>query len=214
MIRAPFTSRASLGDHAQSPLRTGGRAWATGYRKVAICSNCGTKNPDGFRFCGACATPLQTRVAQQARKTVTVVFCDLVGSTALGEQLEPESLWEILDRYFEVMRATLERHGGIVEKYIGDAIMAVFGLPLVHEDDAVRAVRAAYEMREQLATFNAELNNDYGVTLRNRTGVNTGEVIVGAVGSGQRLATGDAVNTAARLEQSAVADEILLGEQT
>jgi predicted ATPase len=119
-----------------------------------------------------------------------------------------------MSRYFDEMRAALERHGGMIEKYIGDAIMAVFGLPRVHEDDALRAVRAADEMRARLATLNDELDQRWGVTIGNRTGVNTGEVVAGDVTSGQRLVTGDTVNTAARLEQAAPTCEVLLGEAT
>ena len=108
----------------------------------------------------------------------------------------------------------LARHGGTVEKFIGDAVMAVFGVPRLHEDDALRAVRAAVEMRVELASLNEELQRDWGVTLRTRTGVNTGEVVAGDPSSGQALVTGDAVNTAARLEQLAGADEILIGDAT
>jgi len=145
---------------------------------------------------------------------VTIVFSDLSGSTALGERLDPETLREIMTRYFDEMSAVLARHGGTVEKFIGDAIMAVFGIPQLHEDDAVRAVRAASEMRERLASLNAELERDWGVTLAVRTGVNTGQVVAGDPSAGQRLVTGDAVNVAARLEQAATAGEILLGEGT
>ena len=145
------------------------------------------------------------------RKTVTVLFADVTGSTALGEQLDPESLRRVMARYFETARGCLERHGGSVEKFIGDAVMAVFGVPTVHEDDALRAVRAASELRDSLGSLNEELERDYGVSLQLRTGVNTGEVVVG---EGQTLATGDAVNVAARLEQAAEPGEILLGAET
>src|SRR6266571_485044 len=140
-----------------------------------------------------------------ARKTVTILFCDVTGSTALGEELDPESLREVIQRYFAEMRAAIERHGGTVEKFIGDAVMAVFGVPHVHEDDALRAVRAAAELREALEPLNAELERDYGTTLSVRIGVNTGEVVTGTE---ERLATGDAVNVAARLEQAAQPGEI------
>src|SRR6187401_1105077 len=135
------------------------------------------------------------------RKVVTVVFCDVVGSTALGESVDPEALQGLLARYFERMKGIVESHGGSVEKFIGDAVMAVFGVPAVHEDDALRAVRAADEMR---AAF-----PELGV--RGRIGVNTGEVVTGTE---ERLATGDAVNVAARLEQAAAPGEILLGAET
>jgi class 3 adenylate cyclase/tetratricopeptide (TPR) repeat protein len=145
---------------------------------------------------------------------VTIVFSDLKGSTAMGEKLDSEAVREVMSRYFDEMKAALERHGGTVEKYIGDAIMAVFGLPRVHEDDALRAVRAAAEMREHLAALNEELEERWGVTVGNRTGVNTGEVVAGDPTTAQRLVTGDTVNTAARLEQAAPTSEVLLGDTT
>jgi class 3 adenylate cyclase len=164
---------------------------------VVVCAACGQENPEGFRFCGACAAPLAEAVdPREQRKTVTLLFCDVAGSTALGERLDPETLRRVMRRYFEEIEAVVVRHGGTVEKFVGDAVMAVFGVPQVHEDDALRAVRAAAEIRRRLPAVAAEL----GVELSFRTGVNTGEVVVGA---GQTLATGDAVNVAARLEQAA-----------
>jgi class 3 adenylate cyclase len=150
----------------------------------------------------------------ESRKTVTVVFADVTGSTALGEQTDPETMRRIMERYFEEMRTVLERHGGTVEKFIGDAVMAVFGIPAVHEDDALRAVRAAAEMRERLASLNEEFAKERGIEITVRTGVNTGEVVAGDAARGQSFATGDAVNVAARLEQVAEPGEILLGELT
>ncbi len=135
------------------------------------------------------------------RKVVTVVFCDVVGSTALDERSDPEALQALLARYFERMKAIVESHGGSVEKFIGDAVMAVFSVPAAHEDDALRAARAAVEMQDAFV--------ELGV--RGRIGVNTGEVVVGTA---ERLATGDAVNVAARLQQAAQPDEILLGQAT
>jgi class 3 adenylate cyclase len=182
---------------------------------MQICPSCGEENPPRFRLCGFCGTALGAALeAPETRKTVTIVFSDLKGSTNLGEQLDSEALREVMSHYFERMSAVLEEHGGTVEKYIGDAIMAVFGLPVVHEDDAIRAVRAAASMKASLASLNDELEERYGVRLQNRTGVNTGEVVAGDVSTGQRLVTGDAVNVAARLEQAAPALEILLGEST
>src|SRR5213592_4359747 len=182
---------------------------------MVICPGCGEENPDRFRLCGFCGTPLAPALPpQEVRKTVTIVFSDLKGSTAMGEKLDSEAVREVMSRYFDEMRAALERHGGTVEKYIGDAIMAVFGLPRVHEDDALRAVRAAAEMRDHLAALNEELEERWGVTVGNRTGVNTGEVVAGDPTTGQRLVTGDTVNTAARLEQAAPTCEVLLGEAT
>jgi class 3 adenylate cyclase/tetratricopeptide (TPR) repeat protein len=175
---------------------------------MTVCENCGTENPEGFRFCGACAAALPgAPEPRQTRKMVTALFCDVTGSTALGEDLDPEVLRGVINRYFADMRATIERHGGTVEKFIGDAVSAVFGIPRVHEDDALRAVRAAAEIRERLPIVAREA----GVPLRLRTGVNTGLVLMG---EGENLAIGDAVNVAARLEQVAAPGEIVLGADT
>jgi predicted ATPase/class 3 adenylate cyclase len=182
---------------------------------MPICPGCAEENPDKFRLCGFCGTALARPLPpQEVRKTVTIVFSDLKGSTSLGESLDPESLREVMNRYFAAMQTVLERHGGTVEKFIGDAVMAVFGLPTLHEDDALRAVRAAADMQRTLAQLNEEIDRVWGVTLTNRTGVNTGEVVAGDSSSGQRLVTGDAVNVAARLEQAAPAMEVLLGDLT
>jgi class 3 adenylate cyclase/tetratricopeptide (TPR) repeat protein len=181
---------------------------------MPICPACGEENPPRFRLCGFCGTPLEVRAPVEVRKTVTILFSDVAGSTSLGERLDPESLRDVMGRYFDVMRSSIERHGGTVEKYIGDAVMAVFGLPQAHEDDALRAVRAAVDMRSGLDRLNSELERDYGVTMANRTGVNTGEVVTDEAAGSQRLATGDAVNVAARLEQAAPAMETLLGALT
>ena len=129
---------------------------------------------------------------------MTVVFCDVTGSTALGESTDPEALRALLARYFERMRGIVESHGGTVEKFIGDAVMAVFGVPVAHEDDALRACRAAVEMRDALPELG----------IRGRIGVNTGEVVTG---TSERLATGDAVNVAARFEQASAPGEVLIG---
>ena len=150
----------------------------------------------------------------EALKTVTVVFCDVVGSTPLGEQLDPESVRRVMARFYDRTSRALERHGGTVSKYIGDAVMAVFGIPSLHEDDALRAVRAAVEMRAELASLNDELRRDVGVALRVRTGINTGSVVVGDPALGDALVVGDAVNVAARLEQAAAPDEIVIGPDT
>jgi class 3 adenylate cyclase/tetratricopeptide (TPR) repeat protein len=150
----------------------------------------------------------------EARKTVTIVFTDLTGSTSLGERLDPEALRRVMERYFGETRSVLERHGGTVEKFIGDAVMAVFGIPTTHEDDALRAVKAAAEMRERLTVLNSEIKRERGVTLAVRTGINTGEAVVGDPESRQFYATGDVVNVAARLEQAAAPGEILLGPLT
>ena len=142
------------------------------------------------------------------------MFADVTGSTALGERLDPEALRRVMGRYFDEMAAVIERHGGTVEKFIGDAVMAVFGIPRLHEDDAVRAVRAAAGMRAALERLNEDLVREHREGLAARIGVNTGEVVAGDPAAGQRLVTGDAVNVAARLEQAAVPGEILLGDPT
>ncbi len=175
------------------------------------CTSCGQDNPDSTRYCGACGAPFVATASREVRKTVTVLFVDVSGSTALGERLDPEALRHVLARYFDAARGCLERHGGTVEKFIGDAVMAVFGVPTLHEDDAMRALRAASELRDSLASLNEELERDFGVSLQLRTGVNTGEVVAGTE---ERLVTGDAVNVAARLEQAAQPGEILVGEHT
>jgi class 3 adenylate cyclase/tetratricopeptide (TPR) repeat protein len=165
-----------------------------------VCASCGHENPDGNRFCAQCGAALGGGSGER-RKVVTVLFCDLAGSTALGEQTDPEALRALLGRYFERMSGIVESHGGTVEKFIGDAVMAVFGVPQVHEDDALRACRAAVEMREALP--------DLGI--QGRIGVNTGEVVTGTA---ERLVTGDTVNVAARFEQAAAPGEVLIGETT
>ncbi len=145
---------------------------------------------------------------------MTILFTDVTGSTALGERLDPESLRDVMGRYFASMRAVIERHGGTVEKYIGDAVMAVFGVPVVHEEDALRAVRAAVEMREALERLNPGLRRERGVTLEARTGINTGSVVVGTGGPGEAIVVGDVVNVAARLQTAAAPGEIVIGKAT
>jgi len=169
---------------------------------VAICAGCGNDVPAGSRFCNACGAPLaETAPSREQRKVVTILFCDVTGSTELGEKLDPEALRALLARYFERMKEIVESHGGTVEKFIGDAVMAVFGIPTLHEDDALRALRAAREMVEAFPMLGVQ----------GRIGVMTGEVVTGTE---ERLATGDAVNVAARLEQTAAPGEVLLGEET
>jgi class 3 adenylate cyclase/tetratricopeptide (TPR) repeat protein len=153
-------------------------------------------------------------MAVVSRRTVTVLFADVADSTPLGERLDPESLRQVMSRWFESMSEVLERHGGTVEKFIGDAIMAVFGIPELHEDDALRAVRAASELRAAVAELNDELERELGVHIGIRVGVNTGEVVAGDGTGGQMLVTGDPVNVAKRLEESARTGEILLGDST
>jgi predicted ATPase/class 3 adenylate cyclase len=166
------------------------------------CQACGQESPDGFKFCGSCGAVLvEAPAPREVRKVVTVVFCDLTGSTALGASTDPEALRATMRSYYEEMRAILERHGGTVEKFVGDAVMAVFGVPVAHEDDALRAVRAAWEMRAAVPALG----------LQARIGVNTGEVVTG---EGDTLVTGDAVNVAARLEQAASPGDVLVGVET
>jgi class 3 adenylate cyclase/tetratricopeptide (TPR) repeat protein len=150
----------------------------------------------------------------ESRKLVSVVFCDLVDFAQMGRGLDAESLRTIIGRYFEAMRDAVERHGGTVEKFIGDAVVAVFGIPAVHEDDALRAVRAATEMRDALDPLNQEFSAAWGVRLHTRTGVNSGEVLATDGGGGQSFMTGRSVVLAARLEHAAGVDEILLGAET
>ncbi len=155
-----------------------------------------------------------TAAAGERRKIVTVVFADVVGSTALGERVDPETLRWAMQRWFGRMAEAIERHGGTVENYIGDAVMAVFGIPLAHEDDALRAVRAAAEMREEVAVLHGELRHERGVELAVRIGVNTGEAVTGVAAAGRFFTSGDIVNVGARLEQAAGPGEILLGRDT
>jgi class 3 adenylate cyclase len=151
----------------------------------------------------------------EERKLVTVLFADIEGSTALGERLDPEPLQQVMERYFDAMRAEIVAEGGTVEKFIGDAVMAVFGAPTAHEDDAARAVRAALRMRDRLRKLNEALERDHGVALAMRIGVNTGEVLAVMPLSAERgLVTGDPVNVAARLEQAAAPGAVLVSERT
>jgi class 3 adenylate cyclase/tetratricopeptide (TPR) repeat protein len=169
---------------------------------VTVCTSCGRESAEEFAFCPHCGASLaEGPPGREQRKVVTLLFCDVTGSTELGERLDPEALRSLLARYFERMKSIVERHGGSVEKFIGDAVMAVFGVPVVHEDDALRALRAAAEMRDAFPELGVQ----------GRIGVTTGEVVTGTE---ERLATGDAVNVAARLQQAAQPGEILIGEET
>ena len=150
----------------------------------------------------------------ETRKTVTILFIDAVSSTALGEEMDPESLRVVMTRYFDVMQEAIESHGGAVEKFIGDAVMAVFGVPAVHEDDALRACRSAVDIRRRLTEIEPEMRTERGVAIEWRMGINTGPVVAGDMAFGQRIVTGDAVNVASRLEAAAAAGEILIGGET
>jgi class 3 adenylate cyclase/tetratricopeptide (TPR) repeat protein len=179
-----------------------------------ICPSCREENPERFRLCGFCGAELPRAAAHEARKIVTLVFADVTGSTALGERLDPESVRWVMSRFFETAREVLERHGGTVEKFIGDAVMSAFGIPHVREDDALRGVRAAAELRDRLRELGRDVEARYGAGIAVRIGVNTGEVVAGDAAAGQAFASGDAVNVAARLEQAAAPGEVLLGEAT
>jgi class 3 adenylate cyclase len=183
---------------------------------MTVCPACGETNPARASFCLACGTPLPSPdvAVRPARKTVTVVFTDVAESSGLGARLDPESLSLVMARWFDHLRALFERHGARVQKFVGDAVVAVFGIPTVNEDDALRAVRAAAELRGSLDQLNKELERDWGVRLRARGGVNTGEVVTGDPAIGDALVLGDAVNVAARLEQAAPPGEVLLGQAT
>jgi class 3 adenylate cyclase/tetratricopeptide (TPR) repeat protein len=194
------------------------RGWGAPSRLSTValtCPSCGQENPQAAAFCLACGGRFaELGTGSQARKTITVLFTDVVGSTALGESLDTEVLTSVMSRYFDRMRGVLRRHGGTVEKFIGDAVVAVFGYPTVHEDDALRAVRAADQMRSELEALNSELAREPGVILQIRTGVNTGQVLIGALAPGSNFAAGDVMNTAARFQQMAAPGEVLLGEVT
>src|SRR5580693_5778965 len=180
------------------------------------CAACGESNPARARFCLGCGRLLddEPAAAPELRRSISIIFADLVGSTVLGESLDAEALRYVTDRYFETMRAAVERHEGTVEKFIGDAVVVLFGVPRVREDDALRAVRTAADMRSELGALNNDLQRDLAVTLQIRIGVNTGEVIIGERRAGGSAATGDAVNVAARLEQAAGPGQVLIGDDT
>src|SRR5436305_9550957 len=170
------------------------------------CPHCGRENPEGARFCNSCGGAVAAADAvREVRKTVTVLFCDVVGSTELASRSDPEVMRGVMARFYATIREPVERYGGTVEKVIGDALVAVFGIPVVHEDDALRAVRAALEMRNAVR----ELGE-----IRARIGVNTGDVLARDATPGESLVVGDAVNVAARLEQAAAPGEVLVGEAT
>ena len=182
---------------------------------MITCPNCGQENPDGARFCNACATPLaDSPVAREERKVVSVLFADLVGFTSQAEQLDPEDVRAILSGYHERVRFELERYGGTVEKFIGDAVMAIFGAPTAREDDPERAVRAALAVREAIAELNEA---DESRELHVRIGITTGETLVrldARPEEGEGMAAGDVVNTAARLQSAAPTDGLLVDETT
>jgi len=181
---------------------------------VVVCPACASENADGNRFCGSCGAAL-TAPAVERRRLVTAVFCDLSGSTALGERADAEAVYGLMRAYFDAARAAIERHGGSVEKFIGDAVVGMFGVPEAHADDALRACRAAIEIQERLVGLNDDLEKRFGTGLAVRIGVNTGEVVSrDSEASSGVVVLGGALTVAARLEQAAAPDEILIGAAT
>ena len=182
---------------------------------ATTCSSCGASIPERYRLCGACGTPLEdARGPVEIRRFATVVNSDLKGSTALGERLDPETLREVLTLYFDEMRLVFESHGGTIEKIIGDAIVAVFGLPVRHDDDALRAVEAAAETQRALAALNDRLDQAWGVRLVVRTGIATGEVTFGEASIGQHILTGETMVISSAMEQNAPPLEVLIAGST
>ena len=181
------------------------------------CSKCGADNPEGMKFCGQCGTPLRQAAAPAELKQLTVLFCDLVGSTALAEQLEPEDLREITGAYHAVCDEVIALHEGHIAQYLGDGILVYFGYPTAHEDDARRAVRTALGIVDSLARLSARTEAERGIKLQVRLGIHTGPVVVGEVGSGERrenLAHGRTPNVAARLQNMAEPGTIVVSGDT
>jgi class 3 adenylate cyclase/tetratricopeptide (TPR) repeat protein len=184
---------------------------------VATCPACGKENPDGFSFCGFCTAPLDAGAAEtglEERKVVSVLFCDLVGFTAASESADPEDVRARLRPYHELLRERIEAFGGTVEKFVGDAVMAVFGAPVSHEDDAERAVRAGLAILDSLSAMNED---DPALRLSVRVGINTGEALIALDArpeQGEGFATGDVVNTASRIQGAAPVDGIAVAEST
>jgi class 3 adenylate cyclase/tetratricopeptide (TPR) repeat protein len=181
---------------------------------VRVCPSCGEENLDQARFCHACATPLQETQARHERKFATALFADIVGSTALAEREDPEIVQSLIGRAFDRLSGEIERYGGLIEKFVGDAVLAVFGVPTAHEDDPERAVRAALEMQAVLSELNRTLSSEGRPQLAMRIGVEAGEVLVDlerASGARDRMLTGDAVNTASRLQSAADPGRVVVG---
>ena len=183
---------------------------------MATCPSCGAEKSPDARFCPNCGAPQHLRDEQQERRIVTVLFADLAGSTALGEKLDPEDVRRVQAELFELLNTEVVRFGGTTEKFVGDAVLAVFGIPVAHEDDPERAVRAALAAHERFVEFGDRIERRHGVSVGLHTGINTGEVVSSreAAARGELMVSGDAVNVAARLEQHARPGEILVGERT
>ena len=182
---------------------------------MTICPSCGHENREGAKFCEECASPLgaPARVLPEERKVITSLFCDLVGFTAASESADPEDVDQMLSAYAEMARARIESHGGVVEKFIGDAVVGIFGVPAAHEDDPERAVRAGIRIAEDAEYLSAV----GGTPLKLRVGVNTGEALVRlgiTPGSGERLLAGDAINTASRIQSVAPEMGVAVGLAT
>jgi len=182
---------------------------------MAVCSACGHDNPGGSKFCAECGSPLGMAAGslRDERKVVTSLFCDLVGFTASSEAVDPEDVDRMLAAYSAMAQAQIEGHGGVMEKFIGDAVVGVFGAPVAHEDDPERAVRTGLRIVEGAA----ELEGVGGTPLRLRVGVNTGEALVhlgASAGTGERLLAGDAINTAARIQSVAPEMGVAVGLAT
>ncbi len=183
---------------------------------MATCPSCGAEQSPEARFCPNCGAPQHLRDGQQERRIVTVLFADLAGSTALGEKLDPEDVRRVQAGLFELLNTEVVRFGGTTEKFVGDAVLAVFGIPVAHEDDPERAVRAALAAHERFVDFADRIERRHGVSVGLHSGINTGEVVSSreTAARGELMVSGDAVNVAARLEQHARPGEILVGERT
>ena len=183
---------------------------------MQTCPSCGAEQASDARFCSSCGTALRRGEEQQERRIVTVLFSDLAGSTALGERLDPEDVRRVQAELFELLNAEVVRFGGTTEKFVGDAVLAVFGIPSAHEDDPERAVRAALAANERFAGFAERVESRFGLSVGLRTGINTGDVVSGreTAARGELMVSGDAVNVAARLQQAASPGEILVGPRT
>src|SRR5438552_9827204 len=183
---------------------------------MPICATCGQDNPDVARFCLACGAALgvDESAPQEERRFISVLFVDLVGFTARAERLDPEDVRAILTPYHECVRREIESFSGVVEKFIGDAVMGVFGAPIAYGDDAERAVRAALVVRDSVAAMNAA---DPRLDLQIRVAVNTGEALTSLNARpalGESMVVGDVVNTASRLQQAAPVNGVAVGEET